>query len=248
MNQDKSDIYKFLDENGFKFHYSTPISLSFNFETLTPEFGPKMELHIDSPCFGFTTEDFEAIILDYIFDTTGIEIKSLKDITKYSTQNNLPFIIQVYRESDNSSTYTLAFGKVNGSLRISIDDKFESLGNIEEITNDLTFKESSVKSLGQLKKVGGSIYIRQFDPPFTNLESLDNLEFVGGNLILKGSPLKDLGKLKFVGGKLNLRKTNITSLGLLEYVGEDLFLPKSLKGIRDLERIIVLGNLKFFSN
>ncbi|HET8686590.1 MAG TPA: hypothetical protein VFM18_07990, partial [Methanosarcina sp.] len=246
MKDPKQEIYKYLDEHGFSFNYSMPLSISFDFETSQPKFGTESELHITSPKFGMSSQEFEEVILDYILDTTNVRIPTLKDIRKYSTLNNLPFIIQVYGENGSNMRYTLAFGKIDGNVDITSEDKLESLGNIKEISQNLTLKGSSIKSLGELTMVGGSLYVRQLDPPFTKLNSLGNLEFVGENLILKNTPLHDLGKLKHVGAKLNLRNTRIESLGNLEYVGGDLFLPKHLDGKINTGNITIGGNVKYF--
>ena len=198
--------------------------------------------------YGLTNDEYETIILEYIYDTVNIRIDSLVNIDQYSSNEGLPFIVEIFKEGEYQSIFTLAFGTINGTLILTDIDKIVSLGNIEIINGDLKLKGSSIKSLGNLKTVNGSIYVRQFDPPFTNLTSLEHLEYVSGNLIVKSSPLVDLGNLKKVGGTLNLRKTNITTLSVLEYVGEDLFLPKAKKDIIDTSNVKVVGNLKYFSN
>jgi DUF4097 and DUF4098 domain-containing protein YvlB len=103
----------------------------------------------------------------------------------------VPFLIQVFKDGEFHLTFTLAFKTINGTLILTDTDNIVSLGNIEIINGDLKLKGSSIQSLGKLKTVNGSIYIRQFDPPFTNLKSLENLEYVSGDLILKNSPVVD---------------------------------------------------------
>jgi hypothetical protein len=41
----------------------------------------------------------------------------------------------------------------------------------------------------------------------TGIESLDNLESVGGDLDLGGTPIRKLNDLKYVGGDIDLRST-----------------------------------------
>jgi hypothetical protein len=248
MSDLKTQIYHHLDKNGIKGNFSVSMGVAFNVDERSVETRFPKTFRLSSNQFGLTDEEYEKIILEYIYDTVNIRIDSLVNIDKYSSNEGLPFIVEIFKDGDYQPTFTLAFGTINGTLILTDTDKIVSLGNIETINGDLKFKGSSIKSLGNLKTVNGSIYVRQFDPPFTNLASLENLEEVSGNLIVKSSPLVDLGNLKKVGGTLNLRKTNISSLGKLEYVGGDLFLPKAKKGILDASKVSVVGNLKYFSN
>lgn len=248
MSDLKTKIYHYLDKNGIKGNISASISIGFNLEEQEVETKFPKTFRLSSNPFNLTDKEFESIILDYIYDTTSIRIDSLINIDKYSSIDGLPFIIEIFKEGEFNSTFTLAFGTINGTLILDETDKIISLGNIETINGDLKLKGSSIKSLGKLKTVNGSIYIRQFDPPFTNLTSLDNLENVTGSAILKSSPIADLGKLKHVGATLNLRKTNISTLGNLEFVGGNLFLPRDKINLLDTSCVSVGGNLKYFSN
>lgn len=225
------------------------VSIGFNIRRNAVEIEPKAIIKFQSPTFGLSDQEFVGVVLDYIYDTTNIRIGSITELSKFSSLNGLPFIIPIFEINSVYPTYTLAFGIVRGSLVISSEDKVDSLGNIEEIHGDLILKGSSLQSLGRLKKIIGSLYIRQFDPPFSSLTTLGELEFVGRDLILKNSPVRNLGKLTRVGGKLNLRRTPIESLTPLSFVGGDLFLPKSLKNIdHDTRLVTVGGNIKYFSN
>jgi hypothetical protein len=248
MSDLKTKIYHHLDKNGIKGNFSVSMGIAFNDDEENVENKFSKTFRLSSNPFGLTNEEYETIILEYIYDTVNIRIDSLVNIDHYSSNEGLPFFVEVFKEGEYQPIFTLAFGTINGTLILTGTDKIVSLGNIEIINGDLKLKGSRIKSLGNLKTVNGSIYVRQFDPPFTNLTSLENLEYVSGNLIVKSSPLVDLGNLKKVGGTLNLRKTNITTLGGLEYVGEDLFLPKTKKNIIDTSKVNVVGNLKYFSN
>lgn len=248
MKDTKYEIYKHLDKNGIKGHISVFMGVFYNSNDANIESRFPKIFRLAENQFGLTNEEYENIILDYIYDTVNIRINSLVNIDKYASNGGLPFIVEVFKDGDFYSTFTLAFGTINGSLFLSETDRIISLGNIETINGDLKFKGSSIESLGKLKFVNGSVYIRQYDPPFTNLTTLGNLEQVTGNLILKSSPLIDLGNLKKVGETLNLRKTNISNLGKLEYVGGNLFLPKAKKELLDTSKITIIGNLKYFSD
>src|SRR5690606_36413969 len=248
MGDLKTEIYHHLDRNGIRGNFSVSLGVSFNVDEESVETKFPKTFRLSPNQFGLTCEEYESIILDYIYDTVNIRVDSLVNIDKYSSNAGLPFIIEIFKEGDYQPTFTLAFGTINGTLILTDTDKIVSLGNIEVINGDLKFKGSSIKSLGRLKFVNGSIYVRQFDPPFTNLTSLESLEDVSGNLILKSSPIENLGNLKRVGGTLNLRKTNISTLGKLEYVGGNLFLPKEKKEIIDISNVMVIGNIKYFIN
>ena len=59
---------------------------------------------------------------------------------------------------------------------------------------------------------------------------------------------RDLGVLKKVGGKLSLRDTKVENLGVLEFVGGDLFLPIRMKNKIDFTNLTVKGNVKYWGD
>ena len=61
----------------------------------------------------------------------------------------------------------------------------------------------------------------------TNIQSLGNLQSVGGYLDLRGTKIESLGNLQSVGGNLNLNNTKIESLGNLQYVEGQLYLNRT---------------------
>jgi hypothetical protein len=248
MTKSRTDIYHYLDQNGIRGNFFSSYGFGFNMEAVEVETKFSTKFKLAPNPFGLQDEEFEEIIIDYIFETTNIRVETLLKINQYSSIDGLPFIIQIFRESDTLPTFTLAFSKIKGTIVLIEEYKIQTLGNIEAIEGDLKFKGSSVASLGKLKKVSGSIYIRQFDPPFTKLQSLERLEYVGGDLVLKQSPITDLGMLRYVGGNLNLRNTGVSNLGELKYVGGNLFLPRSKKDELDTSGIQVVGNVKYFAN
>jgi hypothetical protein len=80
--------------------------------------------------------------------------------------------------------------------------------NLEYAFCYLDLKKTPIKSLGKLKRVGGSL-----DLSYSQIEDLGDLEEVGWDLYLKNTPIKSLGKLKRVGrhiyisrGQKNLRE------------------------------------------
>lgn len=93
---------------------------------------------------------------------------------------------------------------IDGFLGIS-DSNIESLGDLIEITGDFwtSFHTvfSPLKSLGRLEKIGGDATFR-----YSNLSDLANLKYVGGKLSLRDTPISVLGQLQYVGGDLYLPK------------------------------------------
>ncbi len=79
------------------------------------------------------------------------------------------------------------------SLSIRDNTKIRSLNYVEEIDEELTCYGSNIEDLGNLKKVGMSISLKNCK----NISSLGNLEEVNGvGIDLDGSSITDLGMLK----------------------------------------------------
>lgn len=110
--------------------------------------------------------------------------------------------------------------KINGFLGIS-DSIIESLGCLKEITGDFWISfyiiRSPLKSLGKLEKIGGDASFR-----YSNISHLGNLKYVGGKLSLRDTPVNNLGKLEYVGGDLYLpeRLRNLIDLKKVHVVGK----------------------------
>jgi len=197
--------------------------------------------------FNLTNEEFIDTIIDYIYDTTSVRINKIEDLEKYPSIDNLPFILKINEYDNDATIFSLAFGKIPGSITIRKEHKILSLGNIEEIEGTLGLSNTSISSFGKLKKVSGSFWI-SYHNQNSNLFDLNEVEEVGGSLLLRGFSIKTLSKLKKVGGILNLRGTNIEDLGALEYVGEHLYLPKSKRGYFNFDKIYIGGKIKYFSS
>ena len=100
------------------------------------------------------------------------------------------------------------------------------------IMGDLDLRNNkTIESLGNLQSVGGDLALS-----FSKIKSLGDLQSVGGDLNLYNSNIESLGNLVSVGGDLFLYDTNITSLEKLESVGGNLDLAAS--------KIVSLENLK----
>lgn len=126
-------------------------------------------------------------------------------------------------------------------------ENIKKLEKVEKVNGFLGVSDSTIESFGTLKEVKGNLFIST-NTVFSNIKSLNNLEFVGGDLILRYSNIEDLGALKKVGGKLSLRDTKIKDLGFLEFVGGDLFLPKRLEKVIDLTNLTIKGKVKFWND
>jgi len=121
------------------------------------------------------------------------------------------------------------------------------LGNVTEIIGDLGIRDSSLNSLGELKKVDGNFWISSHTID-SNIHSLNKLEEVNGDLTLRYSNIRNLGQLKRVNGNLSLRDTGIEDLGLIEFIGGNLFLPNRLENKLNLEHITIIGKIRFWND
>lgn len=110
----------------------------------------------------------------------------------------------------------------NGNLTIANGSTIINWDTLEKISGDLVIYERAVSdTLGCLTKVGGKLDIRGF------VSDLGNLEFVGGDLIIKNNSLRSLGNLKEVNGRLRIRNSNINDLGCLEKVDGGVLVDKN---------------------
>jgi hypothetical protein len=141
----------------------------------------------------------------------------------------------------------LKISKIFDSDLIIRDETITDIGEIEKVKGSLGINNSGIENLGNLVEIEKDFWISS-NTVYSNLKSLDNLEFVGGDLNLRYSNISNLGALIKVGGKLNLRDTPILDLCALRYVGGDLFLPKRLQDSVDLSGIIIKGVLKYWND
>jgi hypothetical protein len=157
---------------------------------------------------------------------------------------------------------------ISGSFQT--DANMNNLGNIEYVGTNLYINNNNryIKDLGKLKYVGGQIHLND------NIESLSNLENIGGGFEVKKG-LKDLGKLKKVGflmiwdcdenftfgsleeieGDLYINTTSVDiNFGNLKTIGGNLFAGKSMvTNLKELESVggdfnIAGSKIKKFEN
>lgn len=68
------------------------------------------------------------------------------------------------------------------------------LNNTEEYNNYIDISDTSITSLGKLKRINEGLNLNN-----SKIKSFGDLEYVGGTLDIRGTAIEDLGKLKFVG-------------------------------------------------
>ena len=88
-----------------------------------------------------------------------------------------------------------------------------------KLLDDLNLENTPIESLGNLQSVGGYLYLND-----TGIKSLDNLQSVGGYFFSNDTSIESLGNLQYVGGDLDLENTTIKSLENLQSVGGNLYL------------------------
>lgn len=115
-------------------------------------------------------------------------------------------------------------GIIKGDIVIR-GDEIVTLGNLKKVLGNLGIDSNTLSDLGYLNYVKNDFWISNAE----NLKSLSNLKEVGGELYLRYSKVVDLGKLSRVGKKINLRDTQIQNISNLKSV-KILFLPKRFKG------------------
>ncbi|MGA7836511.1 MAG: hypothetical protein WB996_00970, partial [Ignavibacteriaceae bacterium] len=126
-------------------------------------------------------------------------------------------------------------------------EHIKTLTGVKKIKGSLGLSDSSLESLGDLKEIKGDFWISAHTV-YPCLTPLCKLDIMGGDASFHYSNIIDLDALKKVGGKLVLKDTAINNLGLLTYVGGDLYLPKRLKDKLDLSEIIVHGKVRYWKD
>ncbi len=240
----RSKIYKQFDEKGI--HGIHLASLAFSVETSDLDSIPYTERRIfepDSYEFGLSKSEIEQLIIDYVYDTVNVRISSINELMRMRSLNGKPFFLLL---DSPKAAYCLALSKIPLSVTFRKGDGIKTLGYIEEINESVGFIDSEVEDLGNLKRIKEDFLIWGDIP--SKLYSLENLEFVGGDLNLKRSNIVDFGKLNYVGGNLNLRHRNPFPLGNLKLIGGNLLLSKNANARWDLSGIRVGGKVKYFND
>jgi hypothetical protein len=161
------------------------------------------------------------------------------ETVKLCTRDNILDYIKQYYNPTNSFLSISGNFDEKETLNL-INQKFGNWASSDELPaaytepeyvgGDVTLSNSNT-NIGKIKYIGGNLNLQD-----SEIESLSNLESVGGVLYLKGN-LKDLGKLKKV-GRLDIISCNINfTLGSLEEI-EDVL------NIQNFSVDIDFGNLK----
>ena len=121
-------------------------------------------------------------------------------------------IKKILREETEEKVLTIPGLKYFGDTETP-DERLETWNKVLSYVGDRKFKidgylnlfETTIQSLGNLQSVGGDL-----DLYGTSIESLGNLQSVGGYLGLYKTPIQSLGNLQSVGGYLDLEDTPIS--------------------------------------
>ena len=136
--------------------------------------------------------------------------------------------LQKYLKAIGNPKYILV-GDIDLRYRKDIFD----LGNLVGVVGELKLAYSSIESLGELEFVGGFLHLYQC----YNIKTLGKLKRVENALNLGNSSIESLGELEFVGDYLALHRCqNIKTLGKLKKVEGGLNLEfSSIESLGDLE-------------
>lgn len=159
---------------------------------------------------------------------------------------------------ENPKDYEKIFNLCNIQAKKDKDGFLTISAYHEPIENILTFEQLGIDEnelLKNVKKIEGDA---KFSGP---LNSLGNLEYIGGSAIFSTPEITSLGKLQVIGGDAFFRnkKSKLTSLENLESIGGDVYFgPSNLSSLGNLKTIggdahfgyselTSLGNLKCIS-
>jgi hypothetical protein len=131
----------------------------------------------------------------------------------YSAVNNDWDFLQKYLKAIGNPKYILV-GDVNLAGRKDISD----LGNLVGVVGGLVLIWSSIESLGDLEFVGGELSLSHCE----NIKTLGKLKRIEGDLVLHSSSIESLGELEFVDGDLWIEGANIqpSEINNVEVIGD----------------------------
>ena len=269
-------IYNYIDSNGIQFYYNSNYSIKFqqnendilqkielesdptlidiveNSETIISNHGPSWTPHPILPVeFNLTNEEQEKIVLDWLFDTTGVRLKDFKKLLETPILNELPFLLII--EKDDKQKVILCKQVIDGNLTIRQkykDGKLQynwinTLGRIEQVNGDM-YIDNVMRDMGNLKIINGNLIFSNY--VIQNLlESLYPIKVITGDLIVKNT-YASLGIIEEIGGNLNLRKSKVRDLGNLKKVGGNILISKCNKEYYDFSNIEVLGKIRCYND
>lgn len=269
-------IYNYIDSNGIQFYYNSNYSIKFqqnendilqkielesdptlidiveNSENIISKHGPSWTPHPILPDeFNLTQEEQEKIVIDWLFDTTGVKLKDFKKLLETPILNELPFLLII--EKDGKQKVILCKQVIDGNLTIRQkykDGKLQynwinTLGRIEQVNGDV-YIENIMNNMGNLITISGNLIFSNY--VIQNLlESLYPIKVITGDLIMKNT-YASLGIIEEIGGNLNLRKSKVRDLGDLKKVGGNILISKCNIEYYDFSKIEVLGKIRCYND
>jgi hypothetical protein len=127
---------------------------------------------------------------------------------------------------------------ISGNVNF-INSKIKSLGKLQSIGGSVTFTDSEITSLGHLRSIG-----RGVDFSKSKVKSLGNLRSIGGYAFFSYSEITSLDYLQSIGGSANFTNSKITSLGELKSIGSNAFFQESK--ITSLGKLQSIGGDAYF--
>ena len=121
--------------------------------------------------------------------------------------------------------------------------------SLKHIIGYIKLDETDIESLGQLVSIRGNAVFGESgrygsSEHYSELKDLGQLEFVGGNLTLKGSKIESLGKLRAIKGDVNFANSDVKDLGDLETIGGSIeAFGREMKSLGKLKK--VMGSIDF---
>ncbi len=254
----RKKIYKYIDKNGIPIRRKGIVLVSYKPNVYNENYLPSdLQQNLNNPQFSLIPElPFEIkedemiqMVIDYVFDTTGVRIDDIGQLSSNPSYFSNPFLL-LLNEHSSKQKISLAKKIIPGSLILRYNFGnygFESLGKIEVIRGDLGVSDSQIKSLGNLRKVYKDLWIKSYEHPL-QLNSLYPLSEVGGNVSIRDVGFNSLETLEIVKGNLNIRGTEISDLGNLKFVGGNFIAPRRLYENYNFSGIEIKGKVRLYND
>lgn len=253
MKMTKEKYYKYFDTNGIEFSNMTVFgkidSTSFKFQKVDEPF-----IKIHTP-FNLTDDKVNQLVLDYIYDTTSVRIKSVNELPNYKSLNGHPFLIELQSDDNNShKRFILPWKEVTGDTFFRGDkgSDYKGLSNTKVINGNLSIYDSALENIGNIEIIKGDfIFSASKESQIIKkckLKTLNPLKYVQGNVVIRSNSITTLGSLEFVGGNLSLRYSQVKDIGKLKVVGGNLLISKYNLKYMDLDNVLVMGKIRVYND
>ncbi|WP_159023138.1 hypothetical protein [Formosa sp. L2A11] len=136
--------------------------------------------------------------------------------------------------------------EIHGDIVIR-GERITKINGVKKIIGNFGLASSTIIDLGELEEVIGDFWVSSYSNE-TKITSLCKINKVSGDVRLRYSNIKDIGELQEVGGDITLRDTLVENISNLKSVGGNLFLPKRLEGIIDIDGVTIKGNVRFWND